>query len=67
MSVGENIKRLRQEKNMTQLELSEQVGCTQSMIAQIERGSKVPSLPLGKSIADILKCTVDHLFADETA
>lgn len=31
------------------------------MLCQIERGTKVPSLPLGKEIADALGCGVEDL------
>ena len=61
MSVGENIKKLREEKGYTQLKLSNKVGITQSMIAQIERGTKAVNLQLGKQIAEVLGCSVDDL------
>ena len=46
---------------MTQKQLAEKVFVDQSMICQIERGTKTPSLPLGKEIADALGCNVDDL------
>lgn len=64
MSIGENIKQLRTEKHLTQKELAERTGVNQSMIAQIERGSKVPTMPLGKEIADALKCDLDRLMTE---
>lgn len=51
MSVGENIARMRENKGITQMELAEAIGVTQSMIGQIERGSKVPSIILANAIA----------------
>lgn len=62
MSIGENIKRLREEKHYTQKELAEAVFITQSMICQIERGTKIPSMPLGKEIAAVLNCDVAQLY-----
>lgn len=56
MSIGENLKRLRLDANMTQAELAERVGVSLPMICQIERGSKTLSLPLAKAIADELNC-----------
>lgn len=51
MSVGENIARMRENKGITQLELAEAIGVTQSMIGQIERGTKLPSVILANVIA----------------
>ncbi len=59
MSIGENIKARRIEKNMKQAELARKVGITQSMICQIERGTKVPTLPLSKELAEVLGCDVN--------
>lgn len=64
MSIGTNIKRLRQEKEITQVELAERIGVTQSMLCQIERGTKAVTLPLGKQIAEIFDCSVDDLFKE---
>lgn len=64
MSIGENIRRLREEKNFTQKQLAEAVYITPSMLCQIERGTKIPSMPLGKEIASVLKCNLDELYAD---
>lgn len=61
MSVAENVRKLRVEKNMTQRELAEKVGVSQPMIQQIERGSKVPSVVLGRDIATALGASVEDL------
>ena len=61
MSVGENIRRTRQEQGMTQAYGAEQAGITQAMLCQIERGTKNPSLQVGKEIADILGCKMEEL------
>lgn len=58
MNVGQNIKRIREERGVTQVHLAEAVGVTQSMLCQIERGTKLPSLPLSAQIADVLRCDV---------
>lgn len=58
MSIGTNIKALRVERGMTQKELAEQVNVDQSMICQIERGTKMPTVPLAKQIADALGCNI---------
>lgn len=61
MSVGENIRRIRQERELTQAYVAERVGITQAMLCQIERGTKNPSIQVGKQIADVLGCKMDEL------
>ena len=61
MGIGDNLKRLREANGITQCELAEQVGITQSMLCQLERGTKTLSLPLAKEIAEILKCSIEDL------
>ncbi len=63
MSVGENVRRLRRNKDITQEKLASLVGVSQTMIAQIERGTKIPTLLLGKDIASVLDCSLDDLIA----
>ncbi|MCD8238445.1 MAG: helix-turn-helix domain-containing protein [Clostridiales bacterium] len=62
MSIGENIKKLRKERNLTQQELGDKVGVTQAMIGQIERGSKTPTMVLGKDIAEAFEVDVAELY-----
>lgn len=59
MSIGENLKRIRESRNITQVELAETVGVASPMICQIERGSRALSLPLALEIAKVLKCDVN--------
>ena len=61
MTLGENIRRKRLEALLSQEELGLKVGVRQEMICQIEKGTKLPSLPLGNAIAEVLGCTVDEL------
>lgn len=65
MSIGTNIKERRLKCGFTQKELAERVNVDQSMICQIERGTKTPTLPLGKEIAEVLGCNLDALVVDE--
>lgn len=46
MTIGENLKKLRIERGLTQEETAEIVGINQSMIAQLEIGSEVLTVPL---------------------
>ncbi len=61
MTIGVNIRDIRKRKGLSQVELSKKVNVTQSMLCQIERGTKVPSLPLSVDIAAVLDCTLDDI------
>ena len=63
MNIGATVKKLRDKKNITQQELGESIGATQAMIAQIERGTRVLSLPLAVEVAKALGVTLDDLVA----
>lgn len=67
MSVGENIRRIREEKGMAQAYLAGQAGISQAMLCQIERGTKNPSLQIGKEIANCFDVPIERLLenADE--
>ena len=58
MSICKNVKKIRNNIGITQAELAARVGITNSMLSQIERGTKVPSLPLAIALADELHCSV---------
>lgn len=62
MSIGENIRHIREGRGIAQVELAGQVGVTQSMLCQIERGTKACSMQLGEDIARALGCTVMELY-----
>jgi len=65
MSVGENIKAKRLALGMTQEKLASAVGLGRSMVAQIERGSKVPNMILGRDIARVLGCGMEELLEEK--
>lgn len=67
MSVGENIRRIREEQRIPQVEVAEKVGISQAMLCQIERGTKNPSLQVSYGIASALGCTVYDLISDKSA
>lgn len=64
MSIGENIKTRRQSLGMTQEDLAGAIGIGRSMVAQIERGSKIPSMILGRDIARVLGCGMEKLLEE---
>lgn len=61
MSIGENIKKLRKKNMMSQEELANKINVNRSMIAQLERGTKVLSVPLCIEIAKVLNCNINDL------
>lgn len=63
MSVGENIKKIRDKKGISQTELAEGCGVTQALISQIESNIRVVSFPLATAIARYLKISLDDLNA----
>lgn len=67
MSVGETIRKIRRGLDMTQEELANRVSVAQSMIAQIERGSKMPTLTLACDIASALGCQITDLIPQTTS
>ena len=62
MSIGERINKLRDERGMTQEELAALLGtCQQTMISQIEKGHKQPSLNTAIELSNIFGVTMDYL------
>lgn len=61
MSIGENIRDRRIRSGQTQEEFAGRIGVGRSMVAQIERGSKIPSMVLGWNIAKVLGCSMEEL------
>ena len=47
-----------------QEKLADAVGLGRSMVAQIERGSKVPNMVLGRDIARVLGCGMEELLEE---
>lgn len=61
VGIGENIRRIRDQKGLKQMYVAQKAGIEPSMLCQIEKGVKNPSIRTGKAIADILGCTLDEL------
>lgn len=63
--IGNFIKSLRKEKNMTQNELALKLGVTDKAISKWENGRGLPDLSLIKDVSDILGVTVNELLTGE--
>jgi DNA-binding XRE family transcriptional regulator len=64
MRVAFEIRALREKKGLSQRELAERVGTTQSAIARLEAGNVSPSLPTLDKIADALGAEVSLRIVD---
>ena len=64
MAFAENVRRLRKKKGISQYKLAENVGVSQSAIAQYEIGIKVPTIIIGAKLAKELDTTCEDLLSD---
>jgi transcriptional regulator with XRE-family HTH domain len=55
-AVADKVARRRQDRGLSQRELAELVGTTQSAIARLERGGRPPRIDTLLRIADALEC-----------
>jgi transcriptional regulator with XRE-family HTH domain len=63
-AVGQRIKELRLQKNLTLEELAERSGCTPGFLSQVERNRAVPSISLLYAIAEGLDTRVSNFFPE---
>ena len=61
MAFAENVKSLREQRGLTQVELAKLVGVTQPTIAQYEIGIKIPTIVIGVKLAESLETTCEEL------
>ena len=61
MNLGENVKRLRQQRKMTQAELAKALGITQATVSSIESNIRVPNVYLALAMATVLKVELHEL------
>lgn len=61
-----NIKKYREQSNLTFQELADMYGGTKSHIWALEKGTSSPTLPTAYAMAKVLNVTVYDLWPDET-
>lgn len=61
----DELKRLRKERGLTQVELAEKLNLSQSTIASWENGKRRPDLDLLPIIADFFGVSVDEIYGQE--
>ena len=64
--IGERIKELRIEKNMTLKELGEEINFNYSNLSKIERGLRKPTLEFLESISTYYKIDISYFFRSNT-
>lgn len=62
MKIGENLRKIRTDRGLSQGKLAQSLGVSRSIISQYENNSKIPSLPTAKQMADELGCKLDDFF-----
>ncbi len=65
MSLGDNIKLIRENRGLSQSELAEKIGLQKQNVSAYERGVKVPNIEKLTAIADTLRCSTDRLLGRE--
>lgn len=65
ITIGENIRRLRIERRMTQEQLAEILNVTNAAVSKWERGDSFPDITMLFPIADYFGVSVDALMGHE--
>ena len=61
----QGLKHIRQSAGLTQADLAQKMGVTQSLVAMWERGAVLPNAAKLPELADALSCTIDALYGRE--
>lgn len=64
MSIGENVKRLRRDKDFNQGELAKLSGLGVNLISKLERDGSDPKASTIYKLMEALDCTADQIFLD---
>lgn len=62
--IGENISRIRRKKNMTQAELANRLGVSQSAINQWEKGQRKAKLETVIKMSKVLSCSPKEILSE---
>ena len=57
----ENLKKIREKRNINQLKIAMDIGITQESISKYETGNAFPSREILIKLADYLNCSIDYL------
>lgn len=65
--IGQRIAELRKAKNLTQMNLADELGISFQAVSNWERGETMPDIGKLPEIADILDCSIDQLLGNRRA
>ena len=65
MALNDNIKKFREEKNLTQQQLADKLYVSRQTVCRWENGSRCPDLIMAKKLALELDVSMDELISDE--
>ena len=65
MLVGQRIRKLRKEKNLSQQDLGYELGVTKVSVCGYENGTRTPSLDVLVNISEVLGVSLDYLVGRE--
>ena len=65
MALGDNIKRMREERHLTQQQLADKLYVSRQTVCRWENGSRCPDLIMAKRIAMEFGIRLDELISDE--
>lgn len=65
MALGDNIKKLREAKNLTQQQLADKLYVSRQTICRWENGSRCPDLITSKRLANELEVSMDELISED--
>lgn len=67
MTIGSNIRKMREHKGLTQCELAERAGVSQVYISFCESGRREPSLKFCQKLAAVLNCPISAIVETDSA
>ena len=62
--IGERIKRLRNEKHLTALQVAEKCGISENAISMYENGHRSPSVKTARILCDLFNVDMDYLYCE---
>lgn len=65
--IGKRIKEIRMQRGYTQLQLAQDLSCSQKHIGNIERGNSRPSLECLHDISLVLNVSLDYLVSENAS
>jgi len=62
---GEKLRTLRQQRGLSQSQLGDMLEVTRTHVSRMERGEKIPNVPMLLKISDVFGVTADQLIRDD--